>query len=189
MPKLYNRAKWRKEDAAMGVKQCGHCQERLPLDDEHFDRDSSRPDGYRSWCKKCRSERKQAEVEHNTKDALQQLMERMDANVLATLSGAPTGGTNLPHQVQSLEQIVSLLGGVRGFAMQFVACLQAAPPGSAVRASMLKKVMEAIQLCSDDAKVSKPRELMSDEELAASVEQRIKRLRIAPIDGEARESA
>ncbi len=142
-----------------GGRKCkGPCQRELELED--FDRDSSKPDGYKAWCKDCRKVDQRSEA----KSDIDKAIENLDAKALLLIKGA-AGGTNLPHQTEALEKIVEILGGVGGFAAYYVGNIVAADPGSVTRERMLNKILSAIQLCSDDAKVQKPRHLMSDEEL------------------------
>lgn len=144
------------------TKRCtGPCQQMLAR--AEFDADESKADGLRSWCKQCR--KKKAEVKEQQE--IIEIVQNIEAPVLATLSEVQTGGTNLPHRVEALERIISLLGGLNGFAAFYVSQIIAAPPGGVVRERMLNRVLSAIELSSDDAKVSKPRHLMSDEELDA----------------------
>lgn len=167
-------------------KQCrGPCQQELPR--EAFDVDSGKPDGLKSWCKQCR----QAKRKHAAGVSLGDFLARVDDRVLASLRGTQPGGTNLPHQVQALEAILALFGGIQGFAMYYTANCLAAPPGSQTRERALSKVIGMIEACSDSGKVSKPRELLTDEELDALIDERAARLRLAQhtIEGVARESA
>lgn len=168
------------------IKKCrGPCQLERPR--AEFDDDNGKADGKKGWCKECRKERALAKKENQFREVL----ENMDLSLLESLANARPGGTNLPHHFQVLESITALFGGVQGFAMYWNATFLAAPPGSQTRERMLTKMLGAYQAASDDGKVSKPRELMSKEELEASVQERLKRLRVAPdtIDGEAREAS
>lgn len=171
-----------------GNKVCPKCGDTLPL--AEFDVDRSKPDGHKSWCKTCRAT---SELEKNNQkivrnqDAMQELFARIDGEALLSLSIAVSGGTNVPHQIQALEEIIALFGGVKGFALHFVATYQAAAPGSATRERMLLKLLTAIQVASEGGGVSKPRELMSDEELEAAAREHA--LRIAKDTLDIRDSA
>lgn len=173
------------ELASNGLKQCrGPCHKVLAF--EEFDRDESKPDKYKAWCKECRKARREAK----TKSSLDETLAKIDDNLLAALRDSQPGGTNIPHQVQALEEIMSLLGGASGFAMYYTGTMLAAPPGSQTRERMLNKLLALVQSCSDDGKVSKPRELMTDEELEASIKQRAQRLGLGIIEPtDVRESA
>jgi hypothetical protein len=156
-------------------KQCsGPCQQLLGR--EEFDTDNTKSDGLRSWCKQCRKKKElAAEFDQITK-----VVQSIEGPILATLGQAQTGGTNIPHQLQVIEGIVSLMGGIDGFVAFYVAQIMAAPPGGVIRERMLNTVWRAIQLTSDDARVQKPRHLQSDEELEAQLQTRLKLL-VAPI--------
>lgn len=165
------------------TKHCPKCNLSLLVED--FDVDASKPDGRKSHCKTCRSLEPKKLIA-DTNRALSEFLQRMDAGVLANLSGSEPGGTLVPHRVQFLEEVLALLGGVRGLAMQYVANMQAANPGSAIKQRMLDKLVQAIHLSSDDGKVSKPREMMTDEELA---QRAVKLAGFTVVDGDVKESA
>jgi hypothetical protein len=153
------------------TKLCGGpCQLAKTLD--NFDRDRSKPGGYKSWCKECRKKRDASEGE----DVIARAVNELDMELLARVAGAPIGGSNMPHQVKLMETILARLGGVEGMATLAVANMLAAPPGSQQRERFLSKVISLVQACSGDGKVSKPRELMSDEELKADTDKRMERL-------------
>jgi hypothetical protein len=170
-------------------KQCGGpCHKWLP--DEYFDKDETKADGLRTWCKKCRSKKAEHKAKQQASKDVAKIMEGIEAPVLATLRDTRGGGTNLPHQTQALERIIQLLGGLDGFAAFYVANILAAPPGSIIRERMLNKILAAIQLVSDDARVSKPRGQMSDEELAARIgKYGMKVLNGEVVDGDVRREA
>lgn len=157
------------------LKHCfGPCQQMLNR--EEFDADSSKSDGLRSWCKQCR---KKKEIS-NEFEQIAKVVQSIEAPILATLGSAQSGGTNIPHQLQVIEGIVGLMGGIDGFVAFYVAQIMAAPPGSQIRERMLNTIWRAIQLTSDDARVQKPRHLQSDEELEAQLNTRLKLL-VAPM--------
>ena len=157
------------------TKVCtGPCQQ--TLDRDEFDVDQSKSDGLRSWCKQCRKN-KEAAVEM---DQIATTVQNIEAPILATLGQAQSGGTNIPHQLQVIEGIVSLMGGVDGFVAFYVAQIMAAPPGGVIRERMLNTIWRAVQLTSDDARVQKPRHLQSDEELESQLNNRLK-LMVAPL--------
>jgi len=169
------------------MKHCPKCN--LDLLVEDFDVDQSKPDGRKTHCKTCRSlEPKQ--LISDTNAALREFFLRMDAGVLANLSAVESGTTNnIPHKIQFLEEVLARIGGVGTLATLYVANMQAAAPGSAIKQRMLDKLVSAIFLCSDDGKVSKPRELMSDEELNAAAFQHAIRIAQDTIPVDAKETA
>lgn len=173
----------RQNDSEM--RKCrGPCQQ--VLDVNEFDVDKDKVSGRKAWCKACRARKKAA---NNISDA-EQIVASIDGTVLAQLKQASVGGTMLPHQIQALEAIMQLIGGVDGYAMLWAQTFTAAPPGSQTRERMLANLHKAIQACSDDGKVSKPRELMSDDELQASIDEKMKRLGLRTVDAnDVRESA
>jgi hypothetical protein len=172
-----NHAQERVEAERIGTKVCPKCSLKLLVED--FDIDESKADGRKSWCQTCRETdriEKQNRALSDNEGNVRRLIDKIDAGVLLTLSEAQPGGTNVPHRVQLLEEIIALMGGVRGVAMQYVATFQAAPPGSAIRQRLLDKLVNAVHLSSEGGGVSKPRELMSDEELEREIAKRAIRL-------------
>jgi hypothetical protein len=149
-------------------KQCGGpCQKWLPS--EYFDKDSSKPDGYRLWCKSCRKAKRDAAAQAAEEKEIVNVVQEIEAPILATLSDGNRGGTNLPHESQMLERVIELLGGVDGLAAFYVAQILAAPPGSVIRERMLNRVWSAIEHLSDESKTAKPIHQMTDKELEAKL--------------------
>lgn len=147
-------------------KQCGGpCQKWLPF--EYFDRDTSKPDGFRAWCKACRKAKREAAAKAAEEKEIVHVVQEIEAPILATLSDNNRGGTNLPHESQMLERVIDMLGGVDGLAAFYVAQILAAPPGSVIRERMLNRVWSAIEHLSDESKTTKPIHQMTDKELEA----------------------
>ncbi len=157
-----------------GIKRCeGPCGKELPKNSDWFDRDRSKEDGFKSWCKKCRAERR--EVQKLKEHA--ELFKALDAGVIANLCKAGPGGSLTPHQLEFYQYVTALLGGSQGAAMQWAANFIAAPPGSSIREKMLSNYQKLMISCSGDGKVSPPPELMSDEDLNAAIARDEERMR------------
>ena len=181
-----NYAQQKVEAELVAMKVCSRCNNNLLIED--FDVDQTKVDGRKSVCKTCRSlDSRQEVVDTNVK--LKEFLMRMDVGVLDNLAASDPGGTNVPHRIQFLEETIALIGGVRGLAMMYVANLQASNVGSAQKQRMLDKLVTLISDCSDDGKVSKPREMMSDEELEAAAMQRAIRIAQDTIPQNVKESA
>lgn len=168
--------KFRNPDVAPGMKICGKCQQELPKNTDHFDRDSSKPSGFKGWCKKCRAERR---AMTQAKEAAQ-MLEKLDLAIVANLAEAKPGGSCIPHQAEVYQNIMALMGGAQGLAMHFVSTYIAAKPGSMTRERMLGQINKMGASLSESAKVSPPTELMSDEEIEARLKESDERLKIVP---------
>jgi hypothetical protein len=160
-------------------KRCHRCELEQPL--ERFDRDATKPDGYRSVCKSCRCHIAEAKRLEQAADMLKAL----DLGLVRALANSKPGGTDVPHLAEIYQSIIHLLGGVQGLAQQYVATYIASKPGSQTRERLLGQVVKMGEVVSDSKKVEMPVELMSDQDLEREIENRAKRLNIVP--GEATE--
>jgi hypothetical protein len=151
-----------------GMKVCGHCCLEKPANDDHFDVDQSKPDGFRNWCKECRKNKN----ELKRLKAAADVIDTLDKELLRNLSQAKAGGSNVPHIAQICEAITHILGGHQGVAQHWVSNMLAAKPGSQTRERMLTGYIKQIAVLSDSNKVSMPAELMSDEDLEAEIARR-----------------
>ena len=168
------------------TKRCGKCQRELPRTNDHYDADASKPDGFRQWCKMCRKGKREAvrarEIEKAVGNAdlsllLKQAVVRADAELLKHIGVHPDGGPTMPHTMQALESFMSMFGGLHGFTTYYMAQLIAADPGGTVKQKMLSEITSLIKECSDDAKVGKPPEMMTDDEFEAEVQKRQDRMK------------
>ncbi len=159
-----------------GMKCCGKCNNEYPKTADWFDKDSSKSDGFKNWCKKCREEqRKMARLE-NAADVL----ETLNKSLIASITTQSPGGTNIPHQAEMYQVLMSMMGGVQGWAMHWLAQYTAAPPGSQTRERMLGQMQKMAAAVSDSNKVQMPADLMSDEDLDAEIKKREERMRVIP---------
>lgn len=154
------------------TKSCARCAEELPI--EAFDRDASKPDGYKSHCKKCRA----AALESRRLQQAGQVLQELQNGLIRNLAHSKPGGPDLPHIAEVCQSIIHLFGGVDGMAQQFLANYIAAKPGSLTRERMLSNLMKMNAVVSDSKKVEMPVELMSDQDLQAEIEERKKRLMV-----------
>ena len=162
------------EKTPVGMKVCGHCLNEFPANQDYFDRDMSKPDLLRNWCKECRKNKQEMK---RLNDAAT-VIEAMDKELLRGLTQSKNGGSNVPHIAQLCEAIVQILGGHQGVAQHFVATMLAAKPGSQTRERMLSAVIKTITALSDSNKVSMPAELMSDEDLDKELALRAERAQV-----------
>jgi thiol-disulfide isomerase/thioredoxin len=161
-----------------GLKVCGKCQKELPKSTDFFDRDQGKEDGFKNWCKACRSERRTlAEAQKAA-----EIMKTLDMSVVANLAEAKPGGSTVPHAAEIYQCAMALMGGVQGFAMHYVGNLMAAKPGSQTRERMLTGLVKLGTAVSDSNKVQMPTELMSDDEFEKEFQRREERLRVIPVE-------
>jgi hypothetical protein len=157
-----------------GMKVCGHCCLEKPANDDHFDVDQSKPDGFRNWCKECRKNKQ----ELKRLKAAADVIDTLDKELLRNLSQAKAGGSNVPHIAQICEAITQILGGHQGIAQHWASTMLAAKPGSQTRERMLGGLLKAITTLSDSNKVSMPAELMSDEDIDKELARRAERAQV-----------
>lgn len=156
-----------------GMKVCGHCCLEKPANDDHFDVDRSKNDGFRNWCKECRKNKSELKRLSNAANVI----EAIDKELLKGLTQSKNGGSNVPHLAQLCEAYVQILGGHQGVAQHWAATLLAAKPGSQTRERMLTGLQKMIASLSDSNKVSMPVELMSDEEVDKALAEREAKMR------------
>ena len=158
------------------MKCCGKCGYELPKNSDNFDKDSSKSDGFKNWCKKCREEkRKMARL-----DNAAAVLETLDKSMIAAITTQKPGGTNIPHQAEMYQVLMSMMGGVQGWAMHWLAQYTASAPGSQTRERMLGQMQKMAAAVSDSNKVQMPADLMSDEDLDAEIKKREERMRVVP---------
>lgn len=167
-------ARKRYDVPAEGMRFCqGACRRELPASEDFFDRDASKPGGFKLACKKCRKERRELEKLRQASDVLAVL----DRSVLANISETRPGGSVTPHQLEFYQILTGLFGGAQGAAMNWMANYIAAPAGSQTRERMLGQYTRLMEACSSDSKVSPPAEMMSDDELNAAIKRDEERMR------------
>lgn len=142
-----------------------------------FDRDATKPDGYKSICKTCRSHIAETKRLEHAADMLKAL----DLGLVRALANSKAGGTDVPHLAEIYQSIIHLLGGVHGLAQQYVATYIASRPGSQTRERLLGQVVKMGEVVSDSKKVEMPVELMSDQDLEREIKERKKNM---VLDGE-----
>lgn len=163
-----------KHELPVPLKNCsGPCMLDLPLTEEHWDRDSSRADGFRHVCKKCRALARQLKKGRSIEDAIK----RLDRTAKRALQMAENGGNDVPHMAETLEHIVRLLGGVQGLARHYVANMLASAPGSQTRERMLSQILKLNVMVTQEGATTLPSE-MTNEDLERELERREIKLRV-----------
>ena len=155
------------------IRLCkGPCQRNLPLNEKNFDRDSRKEGGFRFFCKECRAEARKL------KEALKvdEQVEKLDRAAMAAVRAMANGGTDLPHVAELYQVLMNLLGGVQGFGKHYVANMLQAPAGSQTRQRMLSDINKLAMVATASGAVSKPANLMTDEDLMKELESRQVRL-------------
>lgn len=148
-------------------KFCTRCGE-SKLKDEHFDRDSSKPDGYKGVCKQCRAEQHEAKKDKE----LAHTLKALDQKIVATLAKAKQGGSDIPHIAELYQTLMRGFGGLEGFQSHYLGNYIASEPGSQIRERMLGNVLRMGEAVSDSKKVEMPIDLMSDQDLDREIERR-----------------
>lgn len=162
-----------------GVKLCeGPCHRELPANKDHFDRDASKNYALRAWCKQCRKERREALKLKQSAEYL----DTLDKTLIQNIVNARPGGSTLPHQAELYQILMTMMGGVQGWGMHWMAQFTAAPPGSQTRERMLGQMQKLAMANSDSNKVQMPAELMSDEDLESEIKKRDERMRVIPVE-------
>lgn len=171
-----------------GMKVCGQCCEQKPANEDHFDKDGSKNDGFRNWCKECRKNKQEMKRLKNAANVI----EAMDAELLKGITQSKNGGSNVPHIAQVAEAWIQILGGHQGVAQHLASTYLAAKPGSQTRERLLGQLLKMIAGLSDSNKVSMPAELMSDEDIDRELARRAERAQVftvapeeSPVDPEA----
>lgn len=115
------------QEEMKGSKYCTTCGERKDLSE--FNKDISKPDGYRDTCSKCRADIRQQQKQ----DQLDRRLAVLEEEGLNTLGTMTSGGTFDPHVNEVFEAMMRPFGGVNGWAKHMFATYLAAPPGSSKR--------------------------------------------------------
>jgi len=94
------------------VQDCSECGNSYSLDETHFHRDASQPNGFRRVCRSCRSLQRQ---ELRLK-AINKQIERIKHEGFETLRKLPaTGGSATPHLRELLQLYCQAFGGPAGW--------------------------------------------------------------------------
>ena len=157
-----------------GLKCCTRCNHEYPATDEHYDVDNSKPDGFKTHCKKCRNDR----LKDMRLERAAGVLETLDKSMMEALTQARPGGSNVPHQAEMYQVLMSMMGGVQGWGMHWMAQYLASAPGSQTRERMLGQMQKMAAAVSDSNKVAMPAEMMSDEDLDIELRKREDRMRV-----------
>lgn len=91
------------------------------------------------------------------------LVEQRGMDIYARL--AATGGSNIPHSAELVEQVMTYFGGVTGFSAMLVKQFYDSKPGSSVRNKLLETICRLVQSNVDSGGAKKPLDLWTEEEL------------------------
>lgn len=158
--------------AAKGMKMCNECGMELPATPDYFDVDNDKDDGLKTICKGCR--KLGSEVKRNTK--ISENIDMMDKASLALIRQLARGGSECPHVAELYQNIMQAFDGAGGFAIHFMNQYLAAQPGSTQRTKMLDLLMRLATKVTDSGAAQMPLDLMSDEDLQHTLEQRTLKL-------------
>jgi len=102
-------------------------------------------------------------------------MDLLESNACGSfLKKAGSGGSQLPHISEMLESIMGLMGGSNGFATALLHQYHAAPAGGRIRTQILQLIAKLTERVAESGATRAPASLMSDEELEAAIEERMK---------------
>jgi hypothetical protein len=103
------------------------------------------------------------------------LVEQRGMDIYARL--AATGGSNIPHSAEVVEQVMTYFGGVTGFSAMLVKQFYDSKPGSSVRNKLLETICRLVQSNVDSGGAKKPLDLWTEEELEDELNARFAALR------------
>lgn len=175
------------------TKQCSRCGAvkliiNMATKQPNFDRDKTKPDGYRSDCRECR--RHTEETDYNRQMSEQvQMLDMATLNLLQNISKSDRYiPSSLPHLATLLEDLMTVCGGSKNLAQHLWGEFLAAKPGSMIRAKYITSITNLIKFASEQNYVAPPLETMSDEDLEHYYEQRRKdaRLKLGIVDADGR---
>lgn len=145
----------------ISTRVCEECGEDLPLTATVFDRDNHDELGFKRICKRCRSVTRQKKEDQKLDERLQ----RFDKATIVALEKAIDQGTSVPHMAEIWEQVISLLGGVGGFAGHIVAQMMATPLGKKERTAMLSMLIKLGDTVTKSGVATVPMDMLTDEDL------------------------
>lgn len=146
-----------------GTRRCDTCGELYPLHADYY-RPTGNGDTFEYVCMKCRK-RKEAEEE----------IQKIEEDAMDRLRSLPlSGGSNIPHTAELLEGAMVAFGGTAGFSNLLLKQYLDAKPGSRIRSGILEMITRLASKNTEVGGAKKPTELMSEEELEAEIELRLK---------------
>jgi hypothetical protein len=156
------------------TRTCDKCNFKLPLTASHFDRKRDAPDGFRTTCKTCRKEMRDADNtprsgQQNVGAGVEEIANSLDGAALSLLRKLSTDNrqsTDVPHEAEVYQEIMARFGGASGFADHLMAQFLASGPGSSSRLSILRMVTQMSANVVKSGYATVPLEMLSDEDLA-----------------------
>lgn len=145
----------------ISTRTCEECGQELPLTATVFDRDNHDELGFKRICKQCRSLTRQKKEDQKLDERLQ----RFDNATMVALEKAIDEGTSVPHMAEVWEKVISLLGGVGGFAGHIVAQMMATPLGKKERTAMLSMLIKLGDTVTKSGVATIPMDMLTDEDL------------------------
>lgn len=116
-------------------------------------------------CKFCHR-RNQQNYKIRQAEKRQKNLEKVERNGLDMYARlASTGGSNIPHSAELVEQVMTYFGGVTGFSAMLVKQFYDSKPGSSVRNKLLDTICKLVQSNVDSGGAKKPLDLWTEEEL------------------------
>ena len=146
----------------MQEKPCINCGKKFEDTKENF---VTRNGKTLNQCKLCRHQQKQrlAAKKKSQRDLALNRVEGKGLDIYSAL--AATGGSNIPHTAEVVEQVITYFGGVSGFSAMLVKQFYDSEPGSSVRNKLLETICRLVQSNVDSGGAKKPLDLWTEEEL------------------------
>ena len=155
----------------MRERVCIDCGAKHPETNEYF---TPKGEGrFDTRCKSCRKKKRQ-ELKSREKERKQDALE--EKAVDAFVKAASRGGENIHHSCELLENLMTYMGGVNGFAALMTKQYFDAPPGSGTRTKIADTIVKLVTTNADQGGSKKPMEQWTDEELQQELDGRLQKI-------------
>ena len=158
-------------------RDCGQCGVNLLVCAENYE---VTPSGnYRTVCRKCRADnaanKKENKLARSRDAAINDRVKVLDSGLIKSLKAiGDEKSPNVPHASQLLEELLSHVGGVSGFAQHVWAAYLASSPSSTLRQRLLSQMITLTVKVSDMGKSEVQMDQLSDDDLDRELERRMR---------------
>jgi hypothetical protein len=150
-------------------KCCVECGAVRPDTPEHYPVYQKRQDR----CVACVGAMRRQRRERKQEARERKMRLKEEKAVDAWLNAARTGGTDIPHSAELLENVMHQFGGVNGFSSLLLKNYFDSKPGSAQRTKILEMITRLVTTNADQGGSKKPLAFWTEEELEAEMNQRL----------------